>query len=87
MKKEQDSSIRYYLILNRIIGKQEGEKYYIHKQGEWVPDKDFMIMDRLMGYDPSEPPGSPYGIGNTDIMDEIEEITLERAMRYTGGIE
>ena len=38
-----------------------------------------------MGYDPTEPPGSPYAIGNMSIMDEIEEITSEKAMELTGG--
>lgn len=87
MKKEQDSPVRYYLIRNRIAGKKDGEEYYIFRHGQWEPDEDYMIMDRLMGYDPSEPPGSPYGIGNMDIMDEIEEISPETAMRYTGGTE
>ena len=28
-----------------------------------------------MGYDPTETNDSPYKIGNTDIMDDIEKIT------------
>ena len=46
-----------------------------------------MIMDRLVGFDPYEPSDSPYGIGNTSVMDEIDEITYEEAMKRTGGIE
>ena len=38
-------------------------------------------MDHLMGYDPSEPVDSPYAIGNTSIIDEIEEISFDKAMR------
>lgn len=34
-----------------------------------------------MGYDPSEPVDSPYAIGNTSIIDEIEEISFDKAMR------
>ena len=74
----------YYLILERIVGKQENGVYYIFEDGEWQIDRRCMIMDRLMGYDPSEPPGSPYGIGNLSIMDEIEEITCEKAMELIG---
>ena len=74
----------YYLILERIVGKQENGVYYLFKNGEWQIDRRCVIMDRLMGYDPSEPPGSPYGIGNLSIMDEIEEITCEKAMELIG---
>ena len=38
-------------------------------------------MDHLMGYDPSEPPDSPYAIGSTDVLDEIEEISKAKAIR------
>ena len=74
----------YYLILERIVGKQENGVYYLFEDGEWQIDRRCMIMDRLMGYDPSEPPGSPYGIGNGAIMDEIEDISYERAMELIG---
>ena len=79
---EQRKRTRYFLLNERRLGKQEKGRYYIYTGGEWQPDKECAILDRLLGYDPSEPPGSPYGIGNTDIMDEIEEITYERAKEY-----
>ena len=75
----------YYLIFDRLVGKKENEGYYLYSDGEWVLDSKNVIMDHLMGYDPSEPAGSPYGIGNLSIMDEIEEITHERAMELIGG--
>ena len=78
------SEVTYYLILERIVGKQENGVYYLFEDGEWQIDRRCVIMDRLMGYDPSEPPGSPYGIGNLSIMDEIEEITCEKAMELIG---
>ena len=43
-----------------------------------------MIWDRLMGYDSTEVPGSPYAMGNTSIMEEIEEINYEKAMELIG---
>ena len=79
---------KYYLILERTVGKQEENGwYYIFKNREWQWDANNEIFGRLIGYDPSEPPDSPYGIGCTDILDEIEEISYEKAMELTGGIE
>ena len=73
----------YYLIRNRIIGKREKDSEcfdYLYKDGEWVPDKDCVIMDHLVGYDPHEPADSPYIFGNLSIMEKIEEISYEEAM-------
>ncbi|MCC8196542.1 MAG: hypothetical protein LIO49_07070 [Ruminococcus sp.] len=39
-------------------------------------------MDRLYGYDPSESPDSPYGFGNSSIMNEIREISEEEAQEF-----
>ena len=76
----------YYLIYGRILGKREcyedlTGKSWLYENGEWVPDDEFVIMDHLMGYDPSEPPDSPYTIGSTDVLDEIEEISKAEAIR------
>ena len=38
-----------------------------------------------VGYDPSEPPGSPYGFGNGSVMAEMDEIPYEKAIELTGG--
>ena len=78
-------STKYYLIYDRIIGKQENygnykTKEWLFKAGEWIPDHDFEIMDHLMGYDPSEPPDSPYAIGSTDVLMEMDEISEEQAL-------
>ena len=76
-----NSKTVYYLILDKIVGKQEDGKYYIYRNGRWEPDNEYMIMDRLVGYDPSEPPGSPYGFGNGSVMAEMDEISYEEAMK------
>ena len=81
MRNEQD---QYYLIREHQVGKRENGYYFLYGKNGWEPDTKCMIMDRLMGYDPSEPQGSPYGIGCTSIMDEIEEISEDRAMEITG---
>ncbi len=70
----------YYLIKKRRLGKQEKGDYFLFENAEWIPDEKSEICDRLMGYDPNEPAGSPYGIGNWDIMDSIEDITKEEAV-------
>jgi len=71
----------YYLIRNRTIGKREDGNYYLFKNGNWVQDTNNTIMDRLIGFDPSEPEDSPYRIGNMSIMDEIETISEEQALK------
>ncbi len=72
----------YYLIWKRVLGKRTDKGDFIYKDGKWKPDKDSMIMDRLMGYDPTEPPGSPYAMMDSSIMDEIEEISEEKAKEF-----
>ncbi len=75
----------YYLILDKTPGKREKNgnsiRDYLFQDGRWIPDTERAIMDRLMGYDPSEPPDSPYGIGNPEIMREIKTISGTDAMR------
>ena len=85
-RKTETPRTTYYLIYGRILGKRElyedlTGKSWLYENGEWVPDDEFVIIDHLMGYDPSEPPDSPYAIGSTDVLDEIEEISKTEAMR------
>ncbi|MBQ6240035.1 MAG: hypothetical protein IJK56_06700 [Firmicutes bacterium] len=75
------STSTYYLIRNRIIGrklfKAEDEyEYQIYVNGKWVPDDKSIILDHLFGFDPSEPAGSPYAMGNIGIMDRYYETIL-----------
>ena len=71
----------YYLILNRIVGKKENGRYYIFRDGGWQPDTENMILDRVFGYDPTEDENSPYAMFNTSIMEELEKISYEEAMK------
>jgi hypothetical protein len=41
-----------------------------------------VINDHLVGYDPYEPEGSPYGFGSSGILFEMEEITEEEARAF-----
>lgn len=60
----------------------ESGRYYLYQDGEWKADDKCEIMDRLYGYDPSESPDSPYGFGNSSIMNEIREISEEEAQEF-----
>ena len=76
----------YYLIKKRILGKKVEEKdrteYYLFQKESWIPDGRLLIFMYLMGYDPTEPEDSPYGIGNSDILEQIEEISLYQAAEF-----
>ena len=74
-----DKKIIYYLIRNRILGKEENGLFFLFEKGEWLEDKKSVILDYLHGYDPNDT--SPYGMYNMDIMDKIDEIDEERALQ------
>ncbi len=75
-----EKDIMYYLMWNRVVGKKENGNYYMFKDGRWEPDTNYEILGLCLGYDPSEPAGSPYGTGDSDIMEEIEVISEKQAM-------
>ncbi|MBR2801430.1 MAG: hypothetical protein IKE21_02395 [Erysipelotrichaceae bacterium] len=74
---------KYYYLKDRgMCGRSEDGKYYLLNGTRWEEDKDSEIRDRLMGYDPYEPPGSPYGFGSLSVMDSIEEISEEELRKH-----
>ena len=44
-----------------------------------------IVSDRIMGYDPFEDDDSPYKIGNSSIMDELERISEEEFKSRIGN--
>lgn len=71
----------YFEIIDlKLIAKIEENVPYIYdsEQG-WILDKEFRLMDRLMGYDASEPKDSPYAIGSSDMLDRVQRISREEA--------
>ena len=62
------------------------ETAYIYSfKGEWTKcDYTEEIADRLVGFDPSEPEGSPYRFGNPSVMEEIVEISESEAINRFG---
>lgn len=77
-------SVTYYHIKDlNILGKEEDYIPYLYKPGKgWDVDNGSILMDRIMGYDDSELPGSPYGIGNVDMMGRVKEISKEEAEKF-----
>jgi len=70
----------YFIKDLNLIGKQENYIPYIYERGKgWEVDNSNVLMDRIMGYSEVELTGSPYAIGNTDIMESVSEITEAEA--------
>lgn len=64
-----------FLLKNSwLVAKGDKWHYWIHYDYEWHKDTESIVWGKLIGYDPSEPADSPYAIGSTSVMDEIEEI-------------
>lgn len=77
-------SVTYYHIKDmNLLGKEDAYIPYLYKPSKgWVVDNDNILMDRIMGYDDSEPSSSPYKIGNTSTIQLVEEISEEKAENF-----
>ena len=74
------ADITYYLIRGRRLGMARDDGYFLFDNGEWKADERNVILDHLVGFDPTD--DSFYGFGNVQIMDEMEEITEEQAIAF-----
>jgi hypothetical protein len=64
-----------------LVGRFQGiGKAEIYVDGDWIHDQN-IISDRIVGYDVTEPSGSPYRMGSTEVMGYLEEISEEKAMK------
>ncbi len=81
-------SVTYYRIKDLdMLGKEEDYVPYLYKPGKgWVVDNDNILMDRIMGFDDSEPANSPYMIGNSSTMDLVEEISEKSAEKFIANL-
>ncbi|WP_313583333.1 hypothetical protein [Lacrimispora sp.] len=81
-------SVTYYRIKDLdLLGKEEDYVPYLYKLGKgWVVDHDNVLMDRIMGYDESEPANSPYKIGNTSMLDLVKEISQKEADKIIANL-
>jgi len=80
--------ITYYHIKDlNLLGKLEDNVPYVYKPGEgWVIDCNFILMDRIIGYDEFEPADSPYKIGNMNMMIRVEEISENEAEEFMANL-
>ena len=81
--------LNYYMMQDSgVLAKGLGFNNWIYdfESRKWVKDEKHIISDALMGYDPGEPDGSPYGIGSTSEMDELKRIDYDTAMQIIGDL-
>ncbi len=75
---------KFYLVENNRLFCVINNQTFELINNEWSNSSNNEIMDRILGYDSSEPSDSPYAIGNTDIMSSIKELTLEETIEKYG---
>ena len=81
------NDVTYYLIFGRRLGKLDGG-YFLYEPGEgWLPDHNRLILDKLRGYSPGEPDGSPYSMFNMSDMEDIETISAEHALEHQAKLD
>jgi len=80
--------VTYYHIKDLdLLGKEEDYVPYLYKPGKgWVVDNDNILMDRVMGFDDSEPGSSPYKIGNSGTMDLVKEISQKEVDKIIANL-
>ena len=73
----------YYYIsdLNKVGKEEEFIPYIYDKIKGWVVDQSNILMDRILGYEDTEPEDSTYRLGNLNMLDRITEITEEEALK------
>ena len=85
--------IKYYLIKNKLLVKGDVlspkgglvENAFVYRDGNWQEVNPDIINDRIIGFDPFD--DSIYGMGNAEIMDELQEISEEEANNLIKGRE
>lgn len=72
----------YFLIKDQnLVGKIDDNVSYIYNKHiqKWVIDESRIIMERLLGYDGES-------IGNTSMLEKIEEISKEEAEKFINNL-
>lgn len=76
------SAVYYHISdLNKVGKEEEFIPYIYDKEKGWCVDQSNILMDRIIGYDTTEPKDSSYRIGSLDMMDRIREISEEEALK------
>lgn len=85
--------IKYYLIKNKLLVKGDVlspkgglvENAFVYRDGNWQEVNPYIINDRIIGFDQFD--DSVFGMGNAEIMDELQEISEEEANNLIKGRE
>ena len=85
--------IKYYLIKNKLLVKGDVlspkgglvENAFVYRDGDWQEVNPYIINDRITGFNPFD--DSIYGMGNPEIMDELQEISEEETNNLIKGRE
>ena len=85
--------IKYYLIKNKLLVKGDVlspkgglvENAFVYRDGDWQEVNPYIINDRITGFNPFD--DSIYGMGNAEIMDELQEICEEETNNLIKGRE
>lgn len=85
--------IKYYLIKNKLLVKGDvlcekgglAGNAFVYRDGNWQEVNPDIINDRITGFDPFD--DSIFGMGNAEIMDELQEISEEEANNLIKGRE
>ncbi len=75
---------KFYLIEdNRLFCVVNNQTFELINN-KWSNSSNNEIMDRILGYDSSEPFDSPYAIGNMETMCALKELTREQVIEEYG---
>ena len=85
--------IKYYLIKYKLLVKGDVlspkgglvENAFVYRDGDWQEVNPYIINDRITGFNPFD--DSIYGMGNAEIMDELQEISEEETNNLIKGRE
>ena len=84
----RSSSLKNKLLVKGDVLSQKGglvENAFVYRDGDWQEVNPYIINDRIIGFDPFD--DSIYGMGNAEIMDELQEISEEEANNLIKGRE
>ena len=84
----RSSSLKNKLLVKGDVLSPKGglvENAFVYRDGNWQEVNPYIINDRIIGFDPFD--DSIYGMGNAEIMDELQEISEDEANNLIKGRE
>jgi len=78
--------VQYYYIKDlKLYGKAEGLDCYLWDGTKWCKDNEWVIQDRLCGFDDTADADDPYGFGDTEVLNSIVKITEDDFKQHKFG--